>query len=300
MKRIFVLGIARSGTTWLGDLVCLSKSSMRYLDEPFPKLKKENLTLFSQNFEGVPWFSSFDADNVKIEEYSKLIKEFTFSDTPFREKFLTDTLKRNDKNPEYLVIKDVHNLGIYNKILDYFPEAKIVVITRDSKRVIDSRIKTFGNSKKRPYFLPEYNNIKTKFKAKQKTGNEFIDNEISSLPDQVKKYLNRPSFLENRLLNRYITTEIMKRALEKWAQTDSRIFHVTHENLCKNAIEHVQSIYNHCELSFDEELAKEIKEMTEGNDSGFFDTSKNSMKMLTKPFSELDGKILKKIDALNF
>ena len=273
---------------------------MRYLDEPFPKLKKEKLKPFSEKYPDVPWFSPFDASDLKIQEYSKLIEDITISDKSFREKFLSDTLKRNDINPECLVIKDVHNLGVYDKILEHFPEAKIVVITRDSKRVIDSRIKTFGNSKKKPYFLPEYNNIKTKFKSNQKTGNSFVDDEISNLPIQVKNYLKKPSFLENRLLNRYITTEIIKRALEKWALADSRAIHVTHENLCEDPILNMQSIYDHCELEFDDNVAKEIKGMTEGNDSGFFDTSKNSKKMLTKPFVELDSKILKKIDALNF
>jgi hypothetical protein len=301
MKHVFVLGMARSGTTWLGDLLGMTATAVKYIDEPFTKLRKDLLAQISDGKYSRPWFLPFNCKEEQITNVQDIIHQIETSNSVFQERLLDHVLKNNDEHPHLLLIKDVHNLGVYPRIVSGFNNYRSVVITRDIKRVLDSFLNTFGFN--RPYLESEYRFVRHCLRKNKATGNRYLDETLADLPKDLKRYLkSRKSFYKNEVMSRAVIEQIMLNYLCKWADQDDRVMHVTHEELCQRPVEVTKTIYAHCELQLDGTMGtmeNRVLEKSRGNNSGKFATSKNSKEVLTQGFKVLDEKMLEELSSMN-
>lgn len=297
MKNIFILGVGRSGTTWLGDLVSLTKSPIKYLDEPFPKLKKDILLKSFPFKYKVPWFLPFDCTNQQLSEFLKVLSKFQDSNDVFRGNFLNHTLKKDDESFSNLLIKDVHQLGVYPRALANMPNTRIVIITRDTKRVVDSLFNTFGMDNN--YLMSEYDYLKKRIRKNKSSGNIYIDAAIRSLSLEAISYFKKIHLFENKPKKLALIIHVISQSLILWANDDKRVLHVTHENLCLDIYKQIKHIYSHIELDYDSSILNMVKEKTTGSEHGSFDTSKNSLAVLNQKYRVLDNKMLSDIEKLN-
>jgi hypothetical protein len=238
----------------------------------------------------------FNDEAKKREEFIALINEMKYKDDIFREDYLKDTLKRNDNNSEYLLIKDVHNLGFYPSALKSIKDYKGVIITRSTKRILDSFLSTFGS--KRKYLKSEFALIKNCYKKNISTGNIHIDKSLEQLPAKAKDYLKKPSFLQPQTKNQILCTHIFKSSLIYWGRNDKNLMVISHEELCKDTLSVINKVYSHLDISLGQQARVELKLKTRGKETGNFDTNKNSLQILNREYRVLDDEILRMFNEL--
>jgi len=158
-----------------------------------------------------------------------------------------------------LLIKEVHALLAFPMALDAF-EHKTVVITRDVTRVVDSYL--FGHGNDRTYLVDEcqYLNLHTD------------DREIFRLAATIAR---------------------INQTLIKWANSQDEVTHITFEKLCADPVAEMINLYKYLKLSYDQETIREITSITQTTSlPGYYDTQKNSLKILGQEYKYLDKKTI--------
>jgi hypothetical protein len=123
---VTIAGVARSGTTWLGEIMN-SSPNVAYRFQP----------LFSYAFK----------DSVGInstrDEYEKFLRGIYSSDDPFllqtekRETGILPTFSKSD-SPEFLVMKNARYHYLLIRFLNYFENLKVLAIVRNPCAVLAS------------------------------------------------------------------------------------------------------------------------------------------------------------------
>ncbi len=279
MEYRFVLGIGRSGTTFLGRLMALSSSSKKFLVEPLYGLRDmPSPDLFDKAF--------INPENrTELDELTNIIENFCTRDSGIKkeERF---RIEIDDNDAEILLVKEVHSLLALPLALKPL-KCRSAVIVRDTSRVLDSYL--FGHTpSQRRYLREEYIYLKKYIKQGHR-GFELLDKTLGEFPSETLSLLKRPAFFVPQYLRFGIVMEIMKRFLIQWAEADSRVYLVGYEDLCRDPIGVCKNIYNFFDMDWDETTIQAIHDTTTGKNKGYYATDKNSCSMLTKPY-----KVLKK------
>lgn len=119
MKLRIILGVARSGTSWLHAVLSQSATPMRSLKEPLYIL--DNIL----NLE-----SPFCGDLVSAYELLLSLNTQKFKNHR--------RIIRNDSNYELCLIKEIHGLLQCRWLLQYFKDIKIVFLIRNPVYIVDS------------------------------------------------------------------------------------------------------------------------------------------------------------------
>lgn len=123
---ITIAGIARSGTTWLGEILN-SSPDVAYRFQP----------LFSYTFKDRVGINS------TFEEYEAFLQELYDSDDPFllqidkRESGILPIFSKNSK-PKFLVMKMARYHYLHIRFLNYFTTLKLLAIVRNPCAVLSS------------------------------------------------------------------------------------------------------------------------------------------------------------------
>lgn len=123
---ITIAGVARSGTTWLGEILN-SSPDVAYRFQP----------LFSYAFKDRVGINSTPA------EYEAFLRELYASDDPFllqtdkREAGILPSFAKHD-SPQALVMKKARYHYLHIRFLNYFPNLKLVPIVRNPCAVLSS------------------------------------------------------------------------------------------------------------------------------------------------------------------
>jgi hypothetical protein len=125
---VTIAGVARSGTTWLGEILN-SSPDVAYRFQP----------LFSYAFKNRVGINSTPA------EYEKFLQELYESNDPFllqADKRETGILPHFSKNdfPQFLVMKKARYHYLHIRFLNYFPNLKLLAIVRNPCAVLASWI----------------------------------------------------------------------------------------------------------------------------------------------------------------
>jgi len=127
---IVIAGVARSGTSWLGQIID-SSPDVAYRFQP----------LFSYAFKG-----AINPDSSR-EEYEHFFKYIYLSNDEFllqtdkRDEGLYLVFKEKNENPRFLAFKTCRYQYILNKMLYYFDNVKLIGIIRHPCGVINSWLK---------------------------------------------------------------------------------------------------------------------------------------------------------------
>jgi len=286
-KYIFILGVGRSGTSFLGELVSTTTSPIRFISEPFPGIP----TLKNSQYLD----SSFirPDDKKRIESTCQTIKKLTDSDSLIEDPSFR--IKRNEENANTLVIKEVHGLLAFPAIHKAL-NAKTIVITRNTLKSIDSHFS--GPQKKRTYLIEEYNYIRKLLKKKQQSRNVYLDNTIDHLSPRCAAYFKRPKLFTTTVARQACITELLRQYLIAWTEKGKSTLHVTYEDLCLKPIEHSKRILNFMDLANNEKTISDIKKLTTDSNKGYYATNKISKEILEREYRFLSSKDIQKLNAL--
>ncbi|MCX7049699.1 MAG: sulfotransferase domain-containing protein [Candidatus Sumerlaeota bacterium] len=292
MRYRFAFGLARSGTTFLSDVLALTSSRVRYLREPLPRVKNLPSNAYAE-----AWFVPPRKGAEEIRWARNVIESVAESNQMLRDDLVAKTVYRDDPSPEFIIIKEVHALLTFAQIIEGL-DFKAVAITRNPLRTLDSYFS--GHTKEqRTYMVDEYGYIHEYLKlAAKRRDNELLNKALGKLSPRAAAYLRRPLWMTNELSRQACMTDLASKALEAWAEMDSRITLVRYDELCLNPIEETRRFFNFLDLGFSESTEAGLKQLTEGKNTGYYDTKKNSMEMLNRSFRVITPALQKSLGKL--
>ncbi len=289
VKYRFILGLGRSGTTLLETVASFTCSQIKLISEPLPKIRG----LRRKKISDPSFCSPFDPDKLLFS--CEILKNIFNSDLLLNNP--QNRIIRSDINPDFCVVKEVHALFAF-PVITQMLNAKAVIITRDSKRVIDSYFK--GHTKnQRKYLKQEIKFTKMYLSGKFREKFQLLDDTLLKLNPEIISYIKKPALFTSEILMQYCITEIIKTYLITCAENYPQNFlHIQFETLCTNPIEISKKVYDFLNLDFNEEVQTKIHNTTTSSSNGYYDVAKNSRKILNQDFSCLSSKTLKQINRL--
>jgi len=278
-KLRLVLGLGRSGTTWVGSTLAKSKTPLRYFEEPLfhinPKLK----------FNTPPDHTAIDFSE-NFPENHPLVRIYRiFCHQGMKHPFLPrQFVKRNDDQFDVVLLKEVHGL-LGTEALAKILNIPILVITRDIFSVIDSLIN--AQTIDTPYLVNEY-----KLVQENDFLNYYFPKETKVLQAAFSQ-IDRVSDKEERLLlEKLITSFLITKMFEKISQKTKNILLKTYEDLCKKPNENYAQIAGFFSMDYrEDDYIFRRKESTEDEGKGHYSLIRNTNQQLHKPLSTIHKKI---------
>lgn len=294
MKYRFVLGVGRSGTTFLSRLMALSNSPMKYIVEPLPRVKRLLDTEYTEPWTVLPLPDSPEVINAR----NIILGLSSRSNELIREDVLDRTVVRDDPYFEFMLIKEVHGLLAFPLILsgvDY----KAVVIVRRVERVLDSYF--HGHTKQqRKYLIDEYDYIKNYLSYRHGgfPKNKILDLALKEVSKGIRNYIKRSRLFTKEILRHACIVETLNQFLEQWSVIDNRVKLVSFEDLCVSPVDESKCLYNFLDFEYGNSTIDKIINMTTGDKSSYYETDKNSEEILKQDFKFLKLKNRNKINGL--
>lgn len=221
-KLRFVLGLARSGTTWIGRMLATSTTPLRYFEEPLHPL---NPALSFSNVRSHTDISFY----TKLEDSNRLVfayKLLSLPDYDWISLGLQRSLRRNDKHFNFCLVKEVHSLLATEALLNKFQVPAIIVI-RNPLYIVDS---LFDAQTLSSIYLVYQNKLvlRDRFflkkyfpKTKDKIRSTF--SKIAGWPDGRRKIVQQ----------RILMVSLMTKMLEQVAKNSKMAYLVRYEEICK-------------------------------------------------------------------
>ena len=287
MRHAFVLGIGRSGTTLLGRLTALSPTPMRFISEAFTCLSDT----ISPDKSDTSYVSPSDQERIRKVQNTLPNMECGFE--IFKPK-MRDRIERDDSDAECMLVKEVHALLAFPQILAN-SDCRVVVITRETSRVLDSYLQVKGNY---IYLVDEHRFLAAYVSGRIAEREPIIDAALERVSPSVVRYLKRPKWMTSRLRRIVCTMEVMRHFLLAWAEQDERVMAVQYEELCKEPVAVMRQVFVHLGLKCDEQTERQTLKMTSGESTEYYATDKDSSKILNQAFRKLKQADLKWIGDL--
>ena len=278
-KLRLVLGLGRSGTTWVSNTLAKSKTPLRFFEEPLfhvsPKLRFNT----SPDHTAIN-FSEYFPEN---HPFVRIYRIFCNRDTKLH--YLPGQfIKRNDAQFDVVLVKEVHGL-LGTEALAKTLNIPILVITRNVFSTIDSLIK--AQSIDTPYLVNEYKLVKDKnflncyFPAKRKVLQAAFE-KIDSITDKEDRLL----------LEKLITSFLITKMFEEISQKTKNILLKTYEDLCNNPNENYAQIADFFSMDYKANDYIFRRDDSEGEEEkDHYSLIRNTKQQVYKPLTTLHKKI---------
>src|SRR5262245_43314662 len=272
MRFVFVFGVGRSGTTLLSRLLAYTQTPARFVTELCPGIPDRipNRVFMVEPGDGAT------IGRVRDALFELAAGKFRFApDQAWR-------LERNDADAQVVLVKDVHSLLAWPSIVEDLPAWRAVVISRETSRVLDSQLRKQGRL---PYLAEDYAWLARRIDADPR--DPRIDRVASSLPAQLLDTLRRPRWLTRARMRQALAAEFLARFLRDWAEHDARVAHVEFEALCRDPLGEAVRLFEFLDLDCDDETLDRIRRTTTGSSDGYYDTDKDSRRILGQGYTML-------------
>ena len=254
MKYIFVLGNMRSGTSWVSRVIAQSPIPLRYFEEPFVKLKRYPKTVCKE-----PWSVHIN-DSKKIKYYRNLLKTFETDFGVFKKDVVGISVLQNSDNPEYFVIKEVHNIPAFRKIVDGL-DCKIVFTSRNPFRVLDSNLHNFGDGLR--IYMDEYIWLHKAVRGNIKIKDKCYLKALESLNSATVDFIKEPIFNKDRYIQFFIVLLFNQRVLNYWDTESENTYMIQYEELCSDKITGFKNISDFIGFPFGDNVSDFLKNCSE-------------------------------------
>jgi hypothetical protein len=278
-KLRLVLGLGRSGTTWVSNTLAKTKTPLRYFEEPLfhinPKLKFNT----PPDHTAIGFTESFSENHPLVRIYR------IFCHPGIEHQFLPrQFVKRDDDHFDVVLAKEVHGL-LGTEALAKMLNIPILIITRNIFSIIDSLIKS--QTIYTPYLVNEYKLVKEKnflsyYFPKKKKILQTAFNQINSVTDKEDRLL----------LEKLITSFLITKMFEKLSQNTKNILLKTYEDLCNKPNENYAQIADFFSMDYKEDdYIFRSKESARDEENDSYSLIRNTKKQLYKPLSTIHKKI---------
>lgn len=255
-RLVFVLGLARSGTTWLANTLARTQTPIRYFEEPLYGIRPKLFFSLRNDMSSL----SCDAVQSDLHRFFTAYKLLTCPEimpADFRPR--STKFRRNDPDFESVLVKEVHSLMASQNLLAQWKRPTIF-ITRSPEVVVDSVFQFAGYNT--IYLKEEYRFLKT---------STFLDKyfpaekeQILSLISEIDKISN---FKKRILLEKALTVYLIQHLFWRLAKKYSNLKIVQYEALIENPDKEFNEIASFLGLEYEK---------------GNFDFSKNTDKKTIK------------------
>ncbi|KAL7714009.1 Sulfotransferase [Entamoeba marina] len=245
-KPLFIIGLPRSGTTFLHHLLgsATKARTVSMYQQLFPGTKTMDVETRRRLCEKVVGFinTSF-GQACAIPRYEEYRKQFYKRDWQYAYDILRDVLKldiiENDvKDDEYLCLKNIQHIAFMKNLLQTFPDGRFVWIHRDPVSTTRSML----------YLFRQVQKI-----CESDQGMDDIE------------------WFNNNLL--YMSTLAVKNAIaarESWIEEDNerskQFYDVDFKKFVKDPFNTVKDIHEYFDLNFDEETQKNLLDTVNSGD----------------------------------
>jgi len=277
-KLRLVLGLGRSGTTWVANTLVKSKTPLRYFEEPLfhinPKLK----------FNTPPDHTAIDFSEYFPENHPLVQIYRIFCHRGMKLQYLPQQyVKRNDAQFDVVLVKEVHGL-LGTEALAKTLNIPILIITRNIFSVIDSLIK--AQAIDTPYLFNEYKLVKE---------NNFLSYYFPEKNKVLQTAFDKIDRIEDKedqlLLEKLLTSFLITKMFEKISQKTKNILLKTYEDLCNNPNENYSQIADFFSMDYKEDdYIFSRKESARDEENDHYSLIRNTKQQLYKPHSTIHKK----------
>lgn len=222
-KLRLILGIGRSGTTWIGRMLATSSTPLRYFEEPLhsinPALSFANVRSHTD--------ISFYKDLPDAHRLLFAYKLLTLQNLDWDSLGLQRSLRKNDKNFNFCLVKEVHCLLATEALLNRLQVPSIIVM-RNPLYIVDS---LFDAQTLSSIYLVYQNKLILKdqvfFKRYFSKTNDEIHSTFSKIagwPDERRKIVQQ----------RILMVSLMTKMLEQVAKNSTMSFLIRYEDICRS------------------------------------------------------------------
>lgn len=267
-KFRFIFAVGRSGTTWLGKGLSFTESNIQYISEPIPHF----LPRIKMGTEEDISFAGSDEKLTAIHPVQLMLKKIQKGLTAddFIPDYFHRKVIRDETNPDFYLIKEVHSHLLVKQLHDALPEAKFVFIVRNPLYVLDSYL-TYKNEDS-TLWNQEYAHFNLSFK-------EIISNIHT-------KYNQK---LDHFRLKKLITIAFINNELTNFQS--NRIKYHTYNDLCLNPIINFKEIAHFFDFNYDEISQKELVNTMSSKSDKFIHYSiyQNTQNQVNREFRKMDN-----------
>ena len=241
-KYRLVLGVGRSGTTWLSCVLSETPTPIRFFMEPFYQLRPR------VNF-------SFSGDQTAIEYTATLQDQHPLSNifrsllTPqydWHSMGLSGNLIRNDNDWQVCIIKEVHSLLAAEAMLKFL-KCPTVFLLRDPLYIIDSLFARDGL--KTTYLCNESKYVNNPFFLKR-----FSPDPTKDISMILKESVSNDKKRERIIIDKVLTVSLIQSMFRVLSSEFQYAQIIEYESLCQSPELHFRSIASFLSLDWSESI----------------------------------------------
>lgn len=248
-KLRFILGLGRSGTTWVGKMLATSQSKCRYFEEPLYHIKPE--LCFTDTYDHTA--IDYNSSPVKSDRLLWAYRILSGSSLDWGLMGIKNSLKRDDPKFEVCLIKEVHALLATEKLISTF-DCPTIFIIRNPLYTVDSIL--HAQSLQAAYLEEESQKIplNTPFLTK------FFPNEAGNIKNAYQQIEKITSVRKKIILRKILTAAVITEYLKRLSNRANNVLLIVYENLCLNPLTEYQNIANFLEIKWDKGNEKQLHE----------------------------------------
>ncbi|MBN1598317.1 MAG: sulfotransferase [Bacteroidales bacterium] len=254
-KDIIVTGSHRSGSTWVGNVLCAT-GELLYIHEPFNPINiKTNRAPLNYWFE----YLSADDNTERQESFMKYLKEYK----TFRPFMLPRQLLQTEKLRDYagLILQQVRKLfkerAVYKDPIAIFSAEWMYEIMNFDIVVIIRHPAAFTQSLKSVGWFHDF----THFTQQEK----LMVTIPSVYQNDIDRILSDGKMKANIIEHAVLLWNIIHNRIHEYRQKHPEWIFVRHEDLSNNPVELFAEIYNKLEINFSNRARSYIKKTTESS-----------------------------------
>ena len=266
-----ILGLGRSGTTWLSSAIGQTETPIRFSMEGLLAFRpKVRLSRFKDRG-AAPYVSSIDENHPLAKFYASVAAE----DLEVTQACMEGPIVRNDRDPHCTIVKEVHALLATEALVEHI-QCPTVIITRDPLRIIDSLFARDGvqshylNRETEQFLggrIVSKKGWRRTIPASRRPANtELLARYFEGREDQVHRvaaFVRAQSDLRTRtVLAKIVTAGLMSDMLQQIAAESSHCRHVTYRQLCQQPLETVWSVADDFNIDCGERVRTFLREST--------------------------------------
>lgn len=273
-KLRLILGLGRSGTTWVGRMLATSTTPLRYFEEPLHSI--------------IPPLSFANAYNHTAIRFSKALpdrhrlvfayKLLTLPDCDWNKLGNQHRLIRDDQNFRFCLVKEVHSLLATEALLDKFQVPTIIVI-RNPLYTVDSLFDAFSLAA--PYFLNHESLIIE--------DPLFLDLYLPNIGDKVRSTFDVvkswPDGRKKTVHQGTLLASIMTKMLESVGEKSKSAHIIRYEELCLSPQKGFTEMAAFLGLDWTKNSVDALSDTTNYNgERDHFSVKRNTLQQIGRPF----------------
>ncbi len=266
-----ILGLGRSGTTWLSSAIGQSESSLRFAMEGLLAFRPKIKLSTSKDRGASPYVATLDETHQLAQFYSTVAAPH-FDAT---QQHMEGPIVRNDLDPHCAIVKEVHALLATEALVDHL-KCPTVIIKRDPIRIVDS---LFARDGYRSYYLDgeaeellgegilpqrRFSMLRTRWRrpANPELIDRYFVGQSSKLQQLAEVIKSQSSLREQTVLAKIVTVGLMSNMLTQIATESPYCRLVRYEELCERPIETVANVSDHFDIECGESVRSFLREST--------------------------------------